>query len=207
MRNAVKDQRGSALVTVMIMVGFISILATTLMYVSGMNYRMKVADNKIKTSFYNTEESVDEIRANVVILVSETMKEVYPEMMASMGSSINQADVQVTFQNIFYRKLNKKLSQYVATIPTGSDKIFKNPDGNAFAVVMVNDKIEIQNIIAEEKNSNGYTSKISTSIVIQAPEVDWPYTTAKALDANATTYQGPRIDYYGCVYYSNWVKK
>ncbi|MDE6518408.1 MAG: hypothetical protein K2L18_11285, partial [Acetatifactor sp.] len=57
---------GSAIVTVLVVVAFITILATIMLYVSGMNFQMKVADYRTKESFYQAETPVEELRAQLV---------------------------------------------------------------------------------------------------------------------------------------------
>ncbi len=53
-----KNNRGAALVSILIAVTFISIIATSLLYISASNYRMKVANNESKKNFYNVEGNV-----------------------------------------------------------------------------------------------------------------------------------------------------
>ena len=49
------DNRGSALLIVILVVGFLTILATTLLYISGMNFQIKQADYQNKKNFYTGE--------------------------------------------------------------------------------------------------------------------------------------------------------
>ncbi len=75
--NLKKSNNGSALVSVIVIVAFISILATIVLYLAGTNYRSKVEDYKTKESFYETEEVIELARANLVIAVAKASDEAY----------------------------------------------------------------------------------------------------------------------------------
>ena len=54
-RFVTKQNSGSAIVIVIVAMAFVGILASTLMWMSLMNFRMKVTERKVKESFYNAE--------------------------------------------------------------------------------------------------------------------------------------------------------
>ena len=57
-KNWLKDNRGAALISIMIAVAFISILASTLLYMAYSNYKMKVLNYESKVNFYGTEHDM-----------------------------------------------------------------------------------------------------------------------------------------------------
>ena len=63
--NRKKDNRGAALITVVIVLLFISILCTLILYVSAVNYRMKKADYLAKVSFYSSEIPLENMESNL----------------------------------------------------------------------------------------------------------------------------------------------
>lgn len=50
-----KNNRGAALISILIAVTFITIIATSLLYISASNYKMKVANSESKKNFYKGE--------------------------------------------------------------------------------------------------------------------------------------------------------
>lgn len=60
-----RDDRGSAIVIVIIAMAMIGILATTLLWMAYMNYMIKVADIRNKNSFYTAEEVVEQIMSGL----------------------------------------------------------------------------------------------------------------------------------------------
>lgn len=69
-KRGLKDNRGAALITVVIVLMFISILCTLVLYISAVNYRMKKADYLSKVSFYSSEKPLEEMQSRLVEPVS-----------------------------------------------------------------------------------------------------------------------------------------
>lgn len=57
-KKYLKNNRGAALVSVMIAIAFIAILASSLLYMAYSNYKMKVVNYESKTNFYGTEHDM-----------------------------------------------------------------------------------------------------------------------------------------------------
>ena len=77
------NNRGSAIVTVLIVIIFISIMATTVLYLAGRNVKMKATDRHTKESFYETEKSMEEIKAGLIRIASESYEEAYAAVLKS----------------------------------------------------------------------------------------------------------------------------
>ena len=59
------NNKGAALISVMIAITFISIVATTLLVITLNNYQMKVVNNQSKSNFYETEQRLNVVTAQV----------------------------------------------------------------------------------------------------------------------------------------------
>ena len=57
-KKYLKNNRGAALVSVMIAVAFIAILASSLLYMAYSNYKMKIVNYESKANFYGTEHDM-----------------------------------------------------------------------------------------------------------------------------------------------------
>ncbi len=75
--HIVKNENGSTLITVIVIVAFMSILATVMLYLSGENYKMKATDLKTKSSFYEAEEVVELMKTQLALDVAEASKPAY----------------------------------------------------------------------------------------------------------------------------------
>lgn len=78
---------GSALVTVIVVIAFMSILATTVLYLAGENYKTKIYDLKTKESFYEAEEILELFRASLIRDVAECSKPAYDAVMTNYAKS------------------------------------------------------------------------------------------------------------------------
>ncbi len=64
-KKILKDNRGAALITIMIAVAFIAILASALLYMSYSNFKMKVVNYESKVNFYETEGNLTNITTSI----------------------------------------------------------------------------------------------------------------------------------------------
>ncbi|MCR5702474.1 MAG: type II secretion system GspH family protein [Lachnospiraceae bacterium] len=62
-----KKDAGSTLVTVVVVIAFMSILATIMLYISGQNYKTKIIDQRSKASFYEAEEVIELMRTRLIM--------------------------------------------------------------------------------------------------------------------------------------------
>ena len=80
------NNKGSAIVTVLIVIIFVSILATTILYLAGRNARMKATDRQTKESFYETERTMEEIKAGLVRISSLAYEDAYRRVISEYAS-------------------------------------------------------------------------------------------------------------------------
>lgn len=82
------DDRGAALVLVLIAIGMVLILVSVLMSVSYLNYRMKVTEKKSKDSFYSAEVIMDQIHAGLEQVVSQAAGSAYTTALQTYRTGI-----------------------------------------------------------------------------------------------------------------------
>ena len=75
------NNNGSALISVVAVVIFLSVIATTIIYISGKNYQIKANDYQNKNTFYQAEMALDELKGALAADVSEAFKYAYREVM------------------------------------------------------------------------------------------------------------------------------
>lgn len=112
-----QKNKGSAMVTVIVIVSFISIMGTILLYVSGMNYQMKVTDYKTKESFYGAEEVVEVIRTQIIIDANTAAQKAFDSVICDYSY---YADLSVQLSmidptSLAYKDARKALSLYQTT--------------------------------------------------------------------------------------------
>ena len=72
-KRILDNNTGSALIVCIIILLFVSILATVILYMSGINYRMKKSDYNTRVAFYSSEMPLENMKANLVIPYSEAL--------------------------------------------------------------------------------------------------------------------------------------
>lgn len=94
-----RDDRGSAIVIVIIAMALIGILATSILWAAYLNYRIKINDLKVKNSFYSAETVVEQIEAGVKREVSKAINEAYQEVVSNwdaLGTDANRESYFIT---------------------------------------------------------------------------------------------------------------
>lgn len=77
------NNRGAAIVTVIVVSALISILATTLLYISARNFQSKQTDYQNKISFYRAEDCLESLKALLIEDVSDAFSYAYVDTMSN----------------------------------------------------------------------------------------------------------------------------
>ncbi len=108
MRNRRKQSKlnnaGTALITAIVVVAFVTILATTILYVAGRNYYVKVTDLRTKESFYEAETGLEEIKAALAVEVSRASMVAYQYVMEH-HAGMDEAALEAAFNEKFFEAL------------------------------------------------------------------------------------------------------
>ena len=149
-----RDNRGSALIVCIIVLLFVSILATVILYMSGVNYRMKKTDMYSKYAFYSAEEPLERIQTNLLIPVSAALNDSYRVCNTIYGFRGNATDRRREFY-----------SQYALAF---RDLLIKQYGGSATTVGVSGDTIAdgelirniVHNLVACNNSRNGYNTAL-----------------------------------------------
>lgn len=105
-----RDDKGSAIVIVIIAMALIGILASTILWASYLNYRIKVNDMKVKNSFYSAETVVEQILAGVKKnIVSASISEAYQEVLSNWDALGTDENRQSYFITAYVEAVEDKL--------------------------------------------------------------------------------------------------
>lgn len=104
-----RDDRGSAIVIVIIAMAMIGILATTLLWMAYMNYMIKVADIRNKNSFYTAEEVVEQIMSGLRRESAGAVGVAYRDVLANWDNLDSEAARSNLFMTTYMDTLIDKL--------------------------------------------------------------------------------------------------
>lgn len=193
------NNRGSAIVTVIVVTIFITILATTLLFVSGRNYIMKQTNYQNTKSFYAAEETLDKLKELLVAEVDKAFDEAYRDMMRNYATIVSEGDTEAVandkrfryYVDSFTKYLEKEWQDRVAAqgsslaavkhfMEVEQDAEHKvSPDMtklitkvNGFTILPIDNvsRFVIRDVQVYYVDDKGFSAYISTDIVLTPPD-------------------------------------
>lgn len=196
-KSWMKNNRGAALISIMIAVAFISILASALLYLSYSNYKMKVVNYESKANFYGTEHDLtvlsttirnDITKSTTPVDTLESMVGyveldpdtgngrynphnlaaiVYPSYDATQDADGNDSDATIMLGD--GREYGAATSDYKLNISTNIT------DGSVANYLVEKegsvDKITLKGVVIEQYTQEGqYVNKITTDMVFRVKQ-------------------------------------
>lgn len=217
------NNAGSAIVTVLVVVTFITILATVLLYISGLNYQMKVTDYRTKESFYQAETPVEELRAQLAKDVQIAFAKAYAAAMSEYAGLGAEGTREANYRQRFCDELDKIWKERCGLIPDSADLInweagirsVLSPavNGNYWDVKVaaasewdtgraVSDgQVILRGVTFTYDSASHYSSIISTDYCVTIPRVSW----SETYGAEGSVEE--MLDFSGCINYMNWTKR
>ena len=114
------NNKGSSLVVVIIVISFICILGTLLLYLSVMNYQMKSNDYKTRVSFYGAEEPLEELRVQLAVDMSSACEKAYMDVMTSYSSLLTEEMRSTEYIGSVFRQLEDIWNDRTGYVPGGT---------------------------------------------------------------------------------------
>lgn len=108
------DDRGSAMVMVIVIIAFVAILASVLMFVSFSGYQMRAADRRTKDNFYTAETVLDEINIGLQGEISEALAMAYSEVMNNFALYRSANARNKALHELYYKELQERLQKSTA---------------------------------------------------------------------------------------------
>lgn len=220
LKNKLKlNNAGAALVTVIVVIAFVSVMVTVLLYSASINYYMKTTDMRIKNNFYSTETALEQIRAALVDLAGDAYEESLNNCMvnygmnatAGVGNSTFNSEFVGNFQTVWTNTLGSyTIEEYLKSLV---DNVYSS--GLTCSGGLELHETEGYVILKGVKIwylNDGYESYIETDYIIKAPEIDLDIqASATNWDPADTDHDKAKtrkeLDLVTCVNYYNWVKK
>ncbi|MCM1185501.1 MAG: hypothetical protein NC251_00050 [Lachnoclostridium sp.] len=218
-----RNDRGSALITVVVVTAFISILATIILYAAGMNYNMKAADKKNKDSFYEAEKVMESIKAGLVPEAMAAFQEAYKETAIAFGR-LSADDRRSLYNQTFTDTLKtnfdahvdatsaKTLEAYITSLVP--DSYLSSSTNNHLTVGAADLDLHadagyalLKDVVLKYEK-DGYYTQIKTDFMIKIPKIDWSIDTAPTGGGDdPQDLQQRDLGMTDCVIYYNWEKQ
>ncbi len=216
-----RNNQGSAIVTVLVVVAFMTILSTVMLYLSGVNFQMKVTDYRTKESFYQGETPVEELRAQLVKDVQTAFAKAYTQAMSEYAGISDPQMREANYRQLFYQAFEEiwcggssprcplngetgkrdwavGIASVIQAAPSGSWTVTVAQSPLDTTQLNSDGRILLKDIEFVYDSADHYVSVIKTDFCITIPDIDW-----------GTSLSGSTADqlvFSDCVDYMNWTK-
>lgn len=188
MKRVKKDERGSSLVLTIIAMTFISLLALAVISMTITNIRLKQAQKRSQTNFYNADSIVDAIRAGVEDLSSDAARDAYAAAFSAYSSVLSGSSKSLSdhYGSQFLQSMIHELSDGSEDMSDGvtvyhyKDEVlrgylsavqadgYQSHTGGQGEMLLQENTLLLKDIVVA-KTQNSYQTKINTDIRIEIP--------------------------------------
>lgn len=218
---------GFALITVIVVVAFLSILSTMILYTSSNNSYMKSTDAKIKENFYEAETGLEDFRALILQMYTESFKKAYETTQSEYLLRANGDDRKNRFAHLLFEDFKSQwdavavddtsLKNFMLTqMDSGYVNSFDFVSGGmpTLTIDYTKCRMELSGITYVYEDSDHFVTQVSTDYWIILPDFDWSNDRSlTAFDGSDTEADLPknnaqdRFRLINYVKYHNWTKE
>lgn len=184
MQAPMKDNRGSAIVMVLVSMAFVGIMVSMLMFVTYNNYRMKITDYKAKDNFYSAEMAMDEIRAGVSGKVYDAFSLAYQDTMMNYGNE-DLGNKNLYFKEAYVNNMVSFLASpnsmekydlhvlrsFVTKPAAAKGEVGAYVNSDTCYFLKYEDGIRLKDIVVTYTDEQGYVSIIESDILLAFPNL------------------------------------
>ena len=122
-----KQNKGSALIAVLIILTFVSVVALIITKITMTNIEMKEVQSSTRKNFYNTEDIMDMMKSGLSEISAEAVKESYSDVLENYSLYTSEGkNLQEQFQIEYLEKLEDKFWDNSVAKNTSPDDIDSN---------------------------------------------------------------------------------
>lgn len=211
---------GSMIITVLVVVTFITILATAILYIAVNNFFMKKTEQHTNETFYASETPLEEIKAKLAIVLSDSCTKAYEDVLESYATHPNPTTRESLYLTNSAKYIKATWDGLVgsASGATSEEKYadilshWYNRDSSIVVTCSggmdyshASEGYFILSGVSVKYSTDNYYSRIDTDYIIKIPDMKFE------LDNTTTVIETPvareTIDYTRAVQYLNWKKE
>lgn len=172
-----KDNSGMSMVMAIIVLSFVGLLLSIIMYMALYNFEMKSQQFKLQENYYSAEMAMNEISAGLQMEASTCFSEAYISIMQKYSESLT-AEEKAASEKQIWQKYKDTLMQQLGG-KNFNDYVTRNDAGNppyaevtrSDTITEYEDFIRISNVKVVYTDETGDKSIIETDINIKCPDI------------------------------------
>lgn len=174
--QALKENRGSGVVLVLVAISCITLMTTSLLHLSYTAFKMKAAERQNKVELYETDAKMDELVAKLQNEVSEAIKVAKKDVLVNFADTAasNNSLFRTKLVNVLASKLGKDDGTYNTDYLSGlltNVAITKSSDSTYTAA---DGKFTLKNVrITYTSAKSGNSTTITTDIILDASKLEY----------------------------------
>lgn len=176
--KALKENRGSGVVLVLVAISCITLMTTSLLHLSYTAFKMKAAERQNKVEFYETDAKMDELVAKLQNEVSEAIKVAKKDVLVNFSDEAHNTRFRKKLVSVLEKKLAADATTYNTdylsgllnnvTVTKADDSTYTKDDA----------KFTLKNVrITYTSAKTGNYTTITTDIILDASSLtyngDW----------------------------------
>ncbi|WP_027203502.1 hypothetical protein [Butyrivibrio fibrisolvens] len=172
-----KDNNGMSMVMAIVVISFVGLLLSIIMYMALYNFEMKSQQFKIQENYYSAEMAMNEISAGLQMEASGCFSEAYISIMQKYSESLT-AEEKAASEKQIWQKYKDTLIQQLSGKNFNDYVTRKDQNNPPYAVVTSSaditeyeDFVRITNVKVVYTDETGDTSIIETDINIKCPDI------------------------------------
>lgn len=215
------DNAGYSLVTVIVVIVFVSVLATLVLFAAGRNVQAKSSNRKNIETFYGAETALEELKVALTERLSELCAGTTGHFTDGAYATFLEDYASTTGGDRTKKFRTKIVSAYKqaweddAAAAGGYVQLIESLLSAEYAGCISADTVgtmtanatdgyvTLKNVVVEFTNTEGYTSSIKTDFIISCPEIDFSMDMA-VMESDAPDVSREKISLGDCVKYSKW---
>lgn len=156
-KSFAKQNKGSALIAVLIILTFVSVVALIITKITMTNIEMKEVQSSTRKNFYNTEDIMDMMKSGLSKISAEAVKESYADVLGKYSIYTSEGkNLQEQFQKEYLEKIEEKFWDSNVAKNTSTEDL--NPEQKLYTTAKY--KIDVvKNCIAKENVSDDLDAK------------------------------------------------
>lgn len=185
-QNRKRNNRGSAMVVIIVVIAFVSILISTMFTLTTMNIQMKSVDRKAKGNFYSAEGALEQINLGLQNEISDASKDAYTTVMQNYAGISLETERRLKFNEKLFNDIIlalregttsdkydlNKLRLFLTSEVSAHTSLYSSDGLCKMELATTKDSLVLKDLVVEYTDADGFKTIVETDIRLTAPNMN-----------------------------------